>query len=371
MKKILFLLAVALVMLSCQNNKDYKISGTVADASYEGKNVYLQKVGDNAMENVDTVVVTNGAFSFEGLADTTVLRFVSLDESVEAKNPTRIPVLVEPGTIDVKFDSLITVTGTQVNNSYNDFRAKQAELGKEIRSIVEQYNSAASAGTMTDSLDAEINTAYERIDGEMKSLNFDFIKSNISNELGKYLFMASAAMFEPEQQKEILDLTDETYKSTPNIQRIMTRLENAEKVAVGQPFVDFTMKDPQDKDISLSDYAGKGKIVLIDFWASWCGPCREEMPNVVKAYSKYKNKGFEIVGVSLDKDREKWLQGLKDMNMTWPQMSDLKMWETPVVNLYAFNGIPHTVLLDGEGKIVAKNLRGAELLEKLEELTSK
>ncbi|NLA63004.1 MAG: TlpA family protein disulfide reductase, partial [Bacteroidales bacterium] len=101
---------------------------------------------------------------------------------------------------------------------------------------------------------------------------------------------------------------------------------------------------------------------------SWCGPCIQEMPNVVKAYDKYKNKDFEIVGVSLDKDEEKWLQGVKDLNMTWPQMSDLKLWESEAVGLYAIKSIPHTVLLDKEGKIIAKDLRGEQLEEKLAEL---
>lgn len=371
MKKALFLLSAALILLSCQNNKDYKINGTIANANYEGTNVYLQKVTEDAMENVDTAVVTNGAFTFEGLADTTVLRFVALDETIEPKTQTRIPLLVEPGNIEVKFDSVITVGGTAVNDAYNTFRTKQADLTKEARAVVDQYNKAATDGTLTDSLEAEINTAYERIDGEMNDLNFAFIKDNIKNELGKYLFVTSARMFEPAKQREILDLTDDTFKSQPNIQRIITRLENAEKVAVGQKFVDFTLQDPQGNNVSLSDYAGKGKIVLIDFWASWCGPCREEMPNVVEAYKKYKDKGFEIVGVSLDREHEKWTQGLKDMNMTWPQMSDLKFWESPVVELYAFNGIPHMVLLDGDGIIVEKNLRGKALHDKIEELLAK
>ena len=208
-------------MLSCQTNKDYTIKGTVANSSYEGTNVYLQKVTDDAIESVDTAVVTNGTFSFEGLADTTVLRFVSLDESIDPQKQTRIPVLVEPGKIEVKFDSVITVAGTKTNNAYNDFRTKQTSLTKEVRSIVDQYNSAIAGGTMTDSLDAQINSAYDRISGEIDSLNFGFIKDNIKNELGQYLFMTSAAMFEPAKQKEILDLTDDAYKSKPNIQRIM------------------------------------------------------------------------------------------------------------------------------------------------------
>jgi len=175
-------------------------------------------------------------------------------------------------------------------------------------------------------------------------------------------------MFDVDQQKEILAMTNDEYKARKNIKRIADRIEASENVAIGKEFVDFSMRNPEGEYISLSDFAGKGKYVFVDFWASWCGPCIDEMPNVVNAYNKYKNKGFEIVGVSLDKDEDKWIQGIKDLNMTWPQMSDLKLWESAVVQLYAIQSIPHTVLLDKEGKIIAKNLRGDMLDAKLSEL---
>ena len=141
-----------------------------------------------------------------------------------------------------------------------------------------------------------------------------------------------------------------------------------ELVAIGKQFVDFTLKDPDDEEVSLSDYVGKGKYVLVDFWAAWCPPCRREMPNVVSAYEKYKSKGFEVVGVSFDHNREQWLTGIDTLNMTWPQMSDLKYWDSPIVELYAIQSIPHTVLLDKEGVIIEKNLRGEALEAKLAEL---
>jgi len=120
------------------------------------------------------------------------------------------------------------------------------------------------------------------------------------------------------------------------------------------------------KPIALSSF--KGKVVLIDFWASWCGPCRKEMPNVVKAYAKYKAKGFEIYGVSLDDNKDRWLEAIAKDGITWPQVSDLKKWEADVVRNYNITSIPHTVLLDREGKIIAKNLRGEDLDKKLAEV---
>jgi peroxiredoxin len=277
-------------------------------------------------------------------------------------------VLIEAGKLTVTFDSVITVKGSKVNESFTDFRMKQRELGQRIREVVERYNNAVASGTMNDSLDADINKAYESINNEMTDLNFNFIKDNIKNDLGKYSFMASSSMFEPEKQKEILSLADDDFRAKENIQRVVQRLENLEKVAVGKKFVDFTLKNREGEDVSLSDYAGKGKYVLVDFWAAWCGPCRQEMPNVVAAYEKYRSKGFEVVGVSFDQEKEKWIQGIADLNMTWPQMSDLMYWDSPVVDMYAINGIPHTLLLDKEGIIIGKDLRGAALDAKLAEL---
>ncbi|HBX21015.1 MAG TPA: AhpC/TSA family protein [Porphyromonadaceae bacterium] len=368
MKRTVFFLTVMALLFSCQQGKNYTVKGKVADPAYEGKNVYVQAISGDEMVTVDTLTITDNAFTLKGEADTTVLRFIALDETVNPEKPSRIPVLVEPGTIEINFDSVITVKGTAVNNAYNDFRLHQRDLTTEIRSVVDQYNKAHSEGTITDALEKEINVAYDRISGEIDSLNFHFVKENIKNDLGQYLFMASASMFSPEKQKEILALTDDEFKANANIQRIVERLENYENVAVGKKFVDFTLKDPQGKDVSLSDYAGKGKVVLVDFWASWCGPCRDEMPNVVEAYKKYKNKDFEVVGVSLDQEHEKWVKGIQDLQITWPQMSDLNYWDSPVVNLYAINGIPHTVLIGKDGTIIEKDLRGEELHKKLDEL---
>jgi peroxiredoxin len=137
---------------------------------------------------------------------------------------------------------------------------------------------------------------------------------------------------------------------------------------VGTKFIDFEMPAPDGKMVKLSDYAGKGKLVLVDFWASWCGPCRQDMPGVVELYAQYKDKGFEIVGVTLDRDGDAWKKSLTDMHMTWPQMSDLQYWQSAAAQLYAVNSIPHTMLIDGEGTIIARGLRGEALSAKLAEV---
>lgn len=353
--------------MSCQN-KNYTIKGTVSNAAYEGTKVYMQEMTDNAMVITDTTIVQNGEFIFSGSAENTFLRFVTLDETVSYDQEVRIPVLVEPGKLVITFDSVITVSGTPTNDEFNKMRVEQRVLIGSIRKVVDRFNNARLDGTMTAELESEINEEYDNISKQLTDLNYNFVKNNIGNQLGQYVFITSYSMFEPIQQKEILYLADETFKSQENVKRITERLESLDKVGVGKKFSDFTLKDQEGKTVSLSDYAGQGKYVLVDFWAAWCGPCRQEMPNVVAAYDKYKSKGFEVVGVSFDQDFETWTMGIKELNMTWPQMSDLKYWDSPVIDLYAIIGIPHTILLDKEGVIIEKDLRGEALAAKLAEL---
>lgn len=177
------------------------------------------------------------------------------------------------------------------------------------------------------------------------------------------------AILDEAAQNEIIAKADSAFKAVPNIDKLMAHLDVLKTVAVGKKFVDFEMADPNGKTHKLSEFVGNGKnIVLIDFWASWCPPCRRDMPNLVAAYKKYKNKGFEIVGISLDSKADAWAKGVKDLNITWPQLSDLQGWKNSGAQLYGVNSIPHTVLVDKDGTIIAKNLHGEEIDAKLQEI---
>ena len=148
----------------------------------------------------------------------------------------------------------------------------------------------------------------------------------------------------------------------------MAERKAAEATEIGQTYADMTMATPSGKNMKMSDYVGKSKYVLIDFWASWCGPCRMEMPTVVEAYTKYHDKGLEVIGVSLDEDKDAWVKAIDELKMPWPQMSDLKGWESEACVTYHVQAIPANVLVDEKGKIIAKDLRGEELLNKMKEL---
>lgn len=367
MRNLYVLLALVIALVSCEQSNKYEIKGTVSDPAFEGTTVFLQEAMEREAVNLDSAVVKNGQFKITGEAESVKMLMIALDPEKGQDAPSPL-IVIEPGKINVNFGETITVGGTKLNDAYNKFNKSQEEVNAKMRTVLGEFQKSSQDGILTPDREKELRDEYEKLYESMSEETVDFIKSNIDNGLGQFFFIALAGNYDFDVQKEILASADESFKSQDEVKSIIEKIESAEKVAIGKEFIDFTMKDPNGNDISLSDYAGKGKVVLIDFWAAWCGPCRQEMPNVVEAYSKFKNKGFEVIGVSLDRTHEEWTQGLKDLNMTWPQMSDMKFWETPVVELYAFRGIPHTVLLDGEGIIIDKNLRGEELHNKLSEL---
>jgi thiol-disulfide isomerase/thioredoxin len=195
-----------------------------------------------------------------------------------------------------------------------------------------------------------------------------FIQANPDKLTSGKLFYDFRYHLDEDARRDIIGKAGDTFKSVTGIDKMIDHLAVLEKVSVGKTFTDFEMKTPEGEAIKLSDNVGKGKVTLIDFWASWCPPCRKDIPHLIELYKQYKDKGFEIVGVSLDRTNDAWVKGIKDLNITWPQMSDLKFWQSEGAALYGVNSIPHTVLVDKDGVIIAKGLRGEALDAKLAEV---
>jgi peroxiredoxin len=217
-----------------------------------------------------------------------------------------------------------------------------------------------------DSLSAIFEAPYNYIINQTNTLMVDKISKNTN----MYSSIMAIQALDPDKYSDLYKSLDAGLsKKFPNDKNVIMFHDVVERMLstnVGQFAPEISLPSPEGKEIALSSL--KGKLVLIDFWASWCGPCRKEMPNVVKIYSKFKNKGFEIYGVSLDQDKEKWMEAITKDGINWPQVSDLKYWDNVAARIYNVQGIPYTVLIDKDGKIIAKNLRGQELEKKIAEV---
>ena len=374
MRKLSILLMTALIFVACDNN-GYKITGEVKNQNLDGKKVYLLKPTDESYEKTDSAIIENNSFTFEGVVDS-LLSVKALLVEGEEYNAIHQPIgynrmfIIEPGKFKFVLDTICTVTAEGKNGGwntkFNTVKEKHKSFFDEANRIGDIIVKNQNNGTLTDSLRMELDKERDKLYEDYDKFMFDFIKKNIANPLGEYLFFSQN--FSYEQYEDILNNANESFKSKEKVKSIVDAIEQYNKVKVGEKYIDFTMKDPKDKEISLSQFAGKDNVVLVDFWASWCGPCVRELPNLVALYAKYKEKGFEIVGVSLDNDKEKWTNMIKSANMTWPQMSEIQGWETSVVDTYAFRYIPYTVLIDKEGTIIARDLRGEDLEKKLAEI---
>ena len=349
-----------LAFASCQSKPSYTIKGTIEGVA-DGEVVYLQDLVGRNWVSVDSAVVTGGTFQFTGDADTvTVSRYVTY-----APGEMQTMVFLEPGTITLNMNKEVSkVAGTVCNDAYQKFMDEFIPLNKEMFALYQQ--------SKNDSLSAEQRKEAEKQLEEKDSLSmemmFNAISSNITNLMGVQMLTNYYGAFETERIQPLVDQIPASYASNEDVVALKEHLATVAKTAVGQKFIDFTMNTPEGETVKLSDFVGKNKYTLIDFWSSWYGPCRQEMPNVVDAYKQFKSKGFGIVGVSLDKDADKWKQAIKDLNITWPQMSDLKAWQCEGAKLYGVRAIPATVLVDQEGNIVARDLRGEDIAAKLEEL---
>lgn len=369
MKKILFLLsAIAILASSCAEKDAFTITGKLPSGEYDGQQVYLKTLGENLNDRelvgIDTVNVVQGQFVFKGLAkEGPMLHFIVLDDAPEGWQMP-IAVVIEPGSIEVTVDSISSVKGTSINNDMQAYNDKAKALMDDMYSLYKKSNDSTLTKEEKQDLRSQMETIYE----QLKDERYKITQANVGNEIGAYIFSSYYNEYSLEHQKEILSGMDEKYKSTERMQKIESRVIAQEATAVGKTFADIKGKTPGGKDVALSDYAGKGKYVLVDFWADWCGPCRAEMPKVVELYKQYKDKGLEVVGVSFDNEQAAWERGIKQLNITWPQISDLKGWESAGAITYGINYIPQMMIIDRDGKIIERGIGADEATEKLAEL---
>jgi peroxiredoxin len=342
----------------------YVINGTINGLTNEYVYLFYPQ-GDEY--TTDSVRANNGSFVFKGKIPNPALYSLAL-----SKRSTRLPIFMQPGTVMVTAnkDSISkgTITGAPLDLLYKEHRRElDSKVFTRLQAIEKKYAvmKASPSDKLPDSLAKQQSRETQAAFGLADSLSQQFIKAHSSSVVSAYLAQAYYEM-EPEKLEQIYSTLAPQGQQSYYGKQIRTFLDEQAKIGIGRTAPAFSMADTTGKSVALSSL--RGKYVLVDFWASWCGPCRKENPNVVAAYQKYHDKGFEILGVSLDDKKRLWEKAINADNLTWYHVSDLKGWKNEAAGLYSIKSVPTSFLLDKDGKIIAKNLRGEALHKKLAEL---
>lgn len=372
MKTSIVSLGCIILLASCENNKrngNFELKGTFTNTA--GETIYLEKLDSQKQIIVDSAVIDEKG-NFEFLEYSPKIGFYRIK-----KDDKNFAMLVLDST------DKVTVSGNlkDLGNTYKVEGSEETKLFIEYNEIAKQRQLRLdSLNNIGQTLMGQDPSNQKKMDSISNALEAPYnsiieasnkiIVEKLNKNLNKFASLMSIQALEPDNFPELYKGLDEglmkTYPRDKNVKMFHDFVSKMLAVAIGQAAPEINLQSPDGKEIALSSL--RGKIVLIDFWASWCGPCRKEMPNVVRAYKNFKDKGFEIYGVSLDQDKQRWVEAIAADGITWPQVSDLKQWGSDVVRLYSIQSIPLTILLDREGKIIAKNLRGEALDQKLAEV---
>jgi len=354
MKKISFLLLAAAFACSCTSNntdnKSYVITGKFDN--FNSDSVWLVNQDEEVLASVSS---TDGSFEFKGEIDDPGIRIILKEREPEDETGL-CAFILEPGNLTMYTvqDSFYVVKGTKSNDGFGEYMIGNYEITAKIRE---------TGGRATDEL-------IEMIEGRQEKIKKDLMK-NLDNFYGLFCLERLADPDDPESTRIFLDKFSESVKKSEGWKKMSESVDKLLNFGVGKPYLDFTQNDADGNPVTASKVMAesKNKYVLIDFWASWCGPCMSELPYLKDAYNRFSSKGFEILGVSLDQDRDSWLNAVKDNDMNWIHVSDLNYWSNEVARLYNINSIPSNFLVDCEtGIIVEKGLRGTALAEKLADL---
>lgn len=343
----------------------FEIKGTVA-SQLQNKKLYFSRANMSGSSKPEAMPVTvnNGVFSIKGELEEPEQAVISFNQDAKPDSASLV-FLIDKGIVQVAIaDKLSTakVTGSKPDQDFKAYLNKTKGDTQDFNEFYTQLEQQVMRGANRDSLQVVFQNAYEIYKRDMNNIRLDFIKSH-PDAFISLLLLPDIAEYSQNYQ-----LVDSLYnslaadvKKKPSAKIIHEKFKNERQLAIGAVAPEFSQPDIEGKQVKLSDF--RGKYVLLDFWASWCGPCRQENPNVVKVFNQYKDKNFTVLGVSLDRQNGKsaWLKAIEEDKLTWTHVSDLKFWQNEAAMKYNIKSIPQNFLLDPNGKIIAKNLRGEEL----------
>lgn len=377
MKSLLYLGALLGMANACNKNTTpttgntdgaagYQLSGQLQNAA-AGSKVYLAELGETQFVSRDTATVDEkGQFKFTGSVPEPGLYQVKTSDQSQALvvlgNGSRVELTGDANQLATTYTVKGSPDSELLKNINQTLQTSQQQMQQAMPQLEQRYTRAAQAGRQ-DSMQI-IQRKAEALQGQGQREVARLVRQNPNSVVSAFVL---STVLNPDDNFALADsVANQLKASQPNsryTKALVARLEPLRATALGTTAPEISLAAPDGKALPLTSL--RGKYVLIDFWASWCGPCRRENPNVVKAYNKYKGKGFEIYGVSFDQDRAKWLKAIEADGLIWKHVSDLKGWESAAGQTYGIKSIPASILLDPQGRIIGKNLRGEALEAKL------
>jgi len=361
MKKSLFTLLAILLLFGCKPD-GYKISGTTDIAALNGKQIVIKDRINNEWVTIDSTKIENGTFAFKGEADSSRIAYLILE--MPSGEAIHQPFIIENGNITAKInDKAILVSGTQQNDLLQQYSDKKKQISVDAEKTYNQLTDTS----LTEQQKQDIENKLKNFEAEWTNTDIEYATTHVNTIVGSYIFSSSYYNMDLAQKEKIVGLMSAETKKQEQIKSIIGAMEIEKKTTTGQKYTDITLPSIDGKSLSLSSLIGKTDYVLVDFWASWCGPCIQSMPEVKALYEKNKGKKLEILGVSLDEDENAWKAAISKHGLNWKHISDLSGWTSSGAKLYAINAIPATVLINKNGIIEGRNLS----IQEIENIISK
>jgi peroxiredoxin len=378
MKKLLVLIIALSVLISCNKagENEFVVTGTIKGIA-DGKSVILEVQDETGqLKPIDTVKVEKGKFTFKGNAKEPDMHLISI-ETVQGK----IPFILENGDIEMIINkdsiNITKVTGTYNNEELNSYKDKGAAIQKKMMKFQKDNTAIMQEAQQKQDTVAmnKLRKEYSKFQEEFATQSENYVNTHPKAFISALIIEGMFNQMTPDIAKitKYYNGLDKSVKDTKHGKKIKKNLDALSKpvatvapIEIGTIAPDFSAPNPDGKVVSLKE--SKGKVTIIDFWASWCKPCRQENPNMVALYKEFHPKGLNIVSISLDEKAEEWKKAIANDKLTWTNISNLKDFEDPIAVQYAIKLIPSTIIIDASGKVIAKDLRGAELKAKIASL---